>query len=418
MPHRASMRYRALATDYDGTLAHDGRVDDRTAGALERLRASGRRLVLVTGRIRADLERVFPRVDLFDLVVAENGATLWRPGGDERLLAPPPPVAFVELLRARGVPLDVGHVVVATREPHDAAVLDAIHELGLDLQLVFNKGAVMVLPPAVTKASGLAAALEALGVTEHEVVAAGDAENDIVMLTASECAVAVANALPSVKRAADHVTAGARGAGVVEVVEALLADDLASVDPPRHRVELGTLDAAPVAVSPWGTRVVVGGAPESARAARTIVERVNERGYQVCLVHAGAFGRVRGLAPIGSAERAPQVEEVGALLAVARASVAVDLAGMPAGERPRFLARLALAMCALRERTGRPHWLALDEAHHLVPREVDGVAHATLRASGSLLVVTEHPDALSDVILRATQVVIGAAPIQLTPPGP
>jgi hydroxymethylpyrimidine pyrophosphatase-like HAD family hydrolase len=219
------MRYPVFATDYDGTLAMNGRVDDRTVAALERLRGSGRRLVLVTGRIRADLERVFPRADLFHLVVAENGGTLWRPGGDERSLASRPPAVFLESLRALGVPFDVGEVVVATTEPHDHAVLRAIHEHGLDLQLVFNKGAVMVLPPRVTKASGLDAALVALGHTSDDVIAVGDAENDIVMLAASACAVAVENALPSVKDAADVVTRGARGAGIVELVEWLLAGD-------------------------------------------------------------------------------------------------------------------------------------------------------------------------------------------------
>ena len=44
------MHFLVLATDYDGTLAHDGVVDDKTNAALERLRNSGRRIVLVTGR--------------------------------------------------------------------------------------------------------------------------------------------------------------------------------------------------------------------------------------------------------------------------------------------------------------------------------------------------------------------------------
>jgi HAD superfamily hydrolase (TIGR01484 family) len=57
------MRYLALATDYDGTLAHDGVVDDATIRALERLVHSGRKLILVTGRELPGLESVFPRQD-------------------------------------------------------------------------------------------------------------------------------------------------------------------------------------------------------------------------------------------------------------------------------------------------------------------------------------------------------------------
>ena len=94
------MRYQALATDYDGTLAQDGRVDDETVDALERLKASGRGLVLVTGRQAGDLAEVFPRVDLCDRVVGENGATIYRPGtGEEILLSDPADERLVAALR-------------------------------------------------------------------------------------------------------------------------------------------------------------------------------------------------------------------------------------------------------------------------------------------------------------------------------
>src|SRR5690242_2307431 len=136
------MRYLGLACDYDGTVAHHGRVDDQTIAALERVRASGRKLLLVTGRLLDDLMSVFPRVDLFDRVVAENGALLYRPAAKEqKVLGEPPPDAFVDRLRQAGVtPLGRGHVIVATWEPHETTVLAVIRELGLELQVIFNKG--------------------------------------------------------------------------------------------------------------------------------------------------------------------------------------------------------------------------------------------------------------------------------------
>jgi len=73
------MRYVALACDYDGTLASDGRVAEPTLEALRRLRASGRKLVLVTGRELEELISVFPDLDLFEWVVAANGALLYEP---------------------------------------------------------------------------------------------------------------------------------------------------------------------------------------------------------------------------------------------------------------------------------------------------------------------------------------------------
>src|SRR5262245_28991719 len=110
------MRYQVLATDYDGTLAHHGRVDDATIAALERLLATGRRLVMVTGRELPELLDVFPRPELFEWIVAENGALLYRPSTkQEKLLGEAPPERFVSALAERGVaPVSVGRVIVAT----------------------------------------------------------------------------------------------------------------------------------------------------------------------------------------------------------------------------------------------------------------------------------------------------------------
>ena len=73
------MRYLALAADYDGTLATDGQMSHEATAAIGRLRASGRRVILVTGRRLAELLEVLPQIDLFDCVVAENGAVLYVP---------------------------------------------------------------------------------------------------------------------------------------------------------------------------------------------------------------------------------------------------------------------------------------------------------------------------------------------------
>ena len=222
------MRYLALATDYDGTLATDGTVDRETVAALRRIAATGRKLILVTGRQLNDLLHVFPGATLFDAIVAENGAVLYRPASREtRLLAPSPSARFIEALRRRGVaPLWVGQVVVATVQPNETQVLDVIRELGLDLQVILNKGSVMVLPASVDKASGLRAALDELALSPRDVVAIGDAENDQAFLAICGCGVAVANALDAVKAGAGHVTRGEAGAGVREIIDSLIAEDL------------------------------------------------------------------------------------------------------------------------------------------------------------------------------------------------
>jgi hydroxymethylpyrimidine pyrophosphatase-like HAD family hydrolase len=238
------MHYLALATDYDGTIADDGVVDQATLTALERLRSGARRLILITGRALTDLRRVMPRLDLFDLVVAENGALLYDPANhQERALGDAPPPAFVERLRELGVaPLWLGQVVVATWEPNEGKVLSAIHDLGLNLHITFNKGAVMVLPVGVTKASGLRGALAQLGLSPLNCIGVGDAENDLAFLDVCGLPVAVANALPSVKARAAFVTTSMRGAGVAELIDQLLATDLAEFNATGEREHV-TLDA-------------------------------------------------------------------------------------------------------------------------------------------------------------------------------
>ncbi len=226
------VHFKALATDYDGTLAEDGTVSASTFAALRRAKEAGRRLVLVTGRELDDLMRVFPQVDIFDVVVAENGALLYTPNPvpQERPLATPPPAAFAKLLVERGVaPISCGRIIVATWEPHQHVVLETIRDLGLELEVIFNKGAVMVLPSGVNKASGLRVALEDLGLQTSEVVGVGDAENDHSLLEACGLGVAVANAVPALKDHADLVMSQPRGRGVTALIDEMLATDLAGI---------------------------------------------------------------------------------------------------------------------------------------------------------------------------------------------
>jgi HAD superfamily hydrolase (TIGR01484 family) len=407
------MRYIALATDYDGTLATQGVVPPDIIAALERLRGSGRRLVMVTGRERPDLERVFDRLDLFDLVVAENGATIYAPASkEERLLAEPPPAVFAAQLRERGVePISVGRVIVATWEPHQHAVLEVIHRLGLEMQVIFNKGAVMVLPSGVNKATGLQVALRQLGISLHNTVGIGDAENDHAFLRICEVGVAVANALPSVKAEVDLVTEGARGAGVRELADALIADDLAALRPPaRHMIELGTTrDGAPVSVYP-GSGVLIAGQSGSGKSttAVALLERFHEKCYQFCLVdpegdHEGVFEEV---AYIGSPARAPTIEEIVGLCAKPGASVAVNLLGVKLADRPAFFASLMPQLLALRAKSGAPHWIVVDEAHHMLPAE-RALDSAAPPPSPGLLLITLHPGHVSRDVLQQIDVMIG-----------
>jgi hydroxymethylpyrimidine pyrophosphatase-like HAD family hydrolase len=223
-----SNHYRVLATDYDGTIAHHGKVDDATLAALRRVRDAGMKLVLVSGRERESLARTFAAFEIFDFMVLENGATLYEPSTGAVLpLCDPPRVEFVEALRAANVhPLSVGNVIVATVEPHEVVVLETIRALGLEYQVIFNKGAVMCLPSGINKASGLKEGLARLGIAPDRTVAVGDAENDHALLELAGIGAAVSNALPALKERADFVATRDHGAGVAELIDAMLAGTL------------------------------------------------------------------------------------------------------------------------------------------------------------------------------------------------
>jgi HAD superfamily hydrolase (TIGR01484 family) len=234
------MRYLALATDYDGTLAHDSHVSEEALEAIRRLKESGRKLIIVTGREMPELQSVFPEYKLCDCIVAENGALLvWPTDGKEEVLGEPPPETFLHEIVHRGVkPFSVGKVIFATWRPQETIVLDVIQALGLEYQIIFNKRAVMVLPSGINKATGLAKALKRMRISAANVVGIGDAENDHAFLESCAVAGAVSNALPSLKERCDIVMTRDHGGGVIDLIERILGDDLQSLGVRRPRKEL------------------------------------------------------------------------------------------------------------------------------------------------------------------------------------
>lgn len=414
------MRYMVLATDYDGTLALDERLDKPTIAALLRLRASGRRLVMVTGRELDDLKRVCHRLDLFDLVVAENGALIYTPADDgERPLGEAPAAALVSAMAARGVaPISVGRVIVATWEPHQQATLEVIRTLGLELQVIFNKGAVMVLPSGINKASGLQAALAQLGLSAHNVVGIGDAENDHAFLNACECGVAVSNALPMLRERADWVTPADHGAGVAQLIDALLEDDLASLEPrlQRHQITIGT-DAQGVErrIAPYGTNVLLVGSSGSGKStlATALLDQLTASDYQFCIIDPeGDYDTFPSAAVLGSPDREPTIDEILQVLATPSQNVVVNLIGLTLDRRPTFFDQLLPRLEDLRGRAGRPHWIVVDEAHHML--HADRIASPPRAADGGMLYITVHPDLMTPAVLADIQYVIaiGDAPAE------
>jgi hydroxymethylpyrimidine pyrophosphatase-like HAD family hydrolase len=400
------MKYHALAVDYDGTLATDGQVDPATHDALHRLKESGRRLILVTGRIIGQLLEVFPQLSICDLVVADNGALLYDPRtGDQIALADPPSEEFIRELSFRGVsPIEVGDVIVATWEPHESTVLQVIRDMGLELQIIFNKGAVMILPTGCNKATGLRAALTRLGLSHHNTVGIGDAENDEAFLKLCAASAAVDNALEVVKRHVLMVTKGARGEGVVELIERILADDLQSLPlrPDRGLLMGHHADDQEYRVPLYGSRILVMGESADAQAycVLRMLQQLVEQDYQACLFTAnGEYLKLQNPVVLGTAEQKPDVDEFLQVIQDPHKSCIVNLQYESINGKSAVFQELLSAAMEHRHKTGHPHLVLVDDTDKMLTSSSGAPDSSRTKEFTSSLFINRHPERLNQSLV-------------------
>jgi HAD superfamily hydrolase (TIGR01484 family) len=412
------VRYLALVTDYDGVVASDDRPSPAALTALGRLRLSGRRAILVTGRRLGNLRETFPDLSHFDYVVAENGALIYDPRTrEETLLAAPPPPEFVARLKELGVePIEVGRVVVATWMPHQTSILQAIQELGLELHITFNRAAVMVLPAGVTKAIGMSYALRKLGLSPHEAVGVGDSQNDHSFLARCECAATVASAVPSIRNWVSLVASKDNGEGLAEIIDELIATDLCRLQGKlrQNLVAIGRrADGSLLTVPPYGMNMMIAGPSGTGKStvAAGLVERLTHRAYQLCIVDPeGDYGTLPDIITLGNQNHPVSVNEVLAMLEDPKITLNVNLLGIPLADRPEFFGQLFPSLQAMRTRTGRPHWIILDEAHHMLPTGWAPIGGALPQRLGETVLLTVHPDHVAREMLSLVDVMIAVGP--------
>ncbi len=410
------MQYHVLATDFDGTIAEHGIVPHSTIEALEKVKASGRKLVMVTGRRLEPLIELLPDIGLFDLVVAENGALLYEPHtATETLLAPAAPPNLIELMRQRGVhEIESGRVIVATWRPHEVIALEVISELAIDWQIIFNKDAVMLLPSGCNKALGLTAALAQLQISPLNTVCVGDAENDQAMMRLCGASAAVANALDSVKQICRIVTQQPRGAGVEQLCQMILDDDLQFLTATaKDELPFGLqLNGSPLTVKMTGESMLVTGGPGGGKStfAMQFIEQLSERGAQACIIDPeGDYHGIEGSITLGSGERAPTIEEIVNLLEQPGQHCVVSVFSIEKKERPDYFNRLIRALSELRSRTGRPHWIIVDEAHYAAPIDWKPAEQWNPAELKAVMFITAFHDRLSRVILEGVDWIVSIA---------
>jgi len=261
-----------IATDVDGTLLDENEsVTPRTKTAVLAAIDAGTQFVLATGRPPRWISPVVEELGFAPMAVCANGAVLYDSAADHILWAR---TLSVDVLRelaevaTRVIPGAGLAVERVGRSAHDAAtpqflsspgyehawlnpdntevsladVLDApavkllIRKAGAqsadmaaalaphvglqgDLTYSTNNGLIEVVPLGISKATGVAEVATPLGIMAEDVVTFGDMPNDIPMLLWAGLGVAMGNAHPEAKAAADEVTAPNSDDGLARVLE-------------------------------------------------------------------------------------------------------------------------------------------------------------------------------------------------------
>jgi hydroxymethylpyrimidine pyrophosphatase-like HAD family hydrolase len=407
--------FKALACDFDGTLAVDDRIGSSVRDALERARKAGLRLVLVTGRTFFELTRVCDCLELFDGVAAENGAVIYYPGSSMiRDQGPPVPGRLLGELERRGIYYQVGRVIVGTGRADEAAVREALRAAGVTRDLVMNRAALMLLPSGVSKGSGVQQVLRFLELSSHDVLALGDAENDLALFDACGFSACPGNSIAAVRERVDWVLPGGAGADVgAAIVGPVLEDRLAVQQSPRHRIALGwgATTSEPIAIPARRINVLIHGDPHSGKSwlAGALVERLVAARYAVCVIDPEGDYRVLSRLPGVAWAEVVGPEDVDAALDHLQhnpeASAVLDLSTRPHPEKVALIERALRRIREMRRRLGRPHWVLVDEAHYLM--HDGGIASDALGLEDrGFCFVTYRPRWVREAVIQAVDVFV------------
>ena len=228
----------------------------------------------------------------------------------------------------------------------------------------------MILPAGVSEGQGLFDALGELGGSHHNMIAVGDAENDLALLEVAEVGVATGNAVPSLKTHADLVLDLPDGAGVRALLRGPFLSGQRRLCPARHWIRVGEFpDGRPVTVPGSQPNILIEGETGRGKShlAGLLAERWIEAGYSVLVLHPEgdhtALTTLRGVRVVDGADRLPVPREVVPLLRQRFSSVVVDLSTLPREDAAGYVIGLRPAVQTERAVRGIPHWVVVDEAH-------------------------------------------------------
>jgi hypothetical protein len=359
--------------------------------------------------VHVEVEFLCEDLSMFDAVVAENGAVVCLPGiGRTIHLGEPPSAEFLARLRSQSIPFQAGSVIVGTWDRHAREMLELVREFGIDAQLIFNRGALMLLPSGVNKRAGVRHALDELRRSEHNMIAFGDAENDLPLFKMAALAVAARGARPEVAAQADERLSKPGGGGVARYILQVIEANGMLPTPRRHRIPLGiALDGSRVMLPGSGLNVMVTGDPRSGKSwlAGLIAEQLIDQGYRLCVIDPegeySALGQRPRVLLLGQELALPQPAVIPRVLRDEPVSIVLSLTALSQREQAAYVhaALRELADCA--DRTGIPQWIVVDEAQYFFH---DGLMGTELvRPSANFAFATYRPSLVSDDVLAAVK---------------
>jgi hypothetical protein len=419
MPETASrgevglIRLSVLALDYDGTIAVDGVLDPKVREVLAEVRRTDINVILVTGRRMDDLRRLIGDLQMFDAIVAENGAVVAHPAtGRSTVIVQPPPPVFLQELKRHGIQFEAGQCVIEADAGEGPRILFVIRSMELPLVMIFNRGRLMVLPQATSKATGLQAALATLRLSAHNALAIGDAENDHTLLAACEVGVAVSWGSRVLQRAADLVLEGTGPADVADYIRQVVARRKLPASPSvRRRLLLGFQeDGSELSLAVRGRSILISGDPKSGKSwiAGLLCEQLILQGYSIFVIDPEgdytSLEALPGVLVFGEEKYPPPLTEFTRLLHHPDVSIVADFSVLPHAEKRRYVRSLLHLLAAHRRQTGLPHRIVVDEAHYFL-HDPDVLQLVDINLSGYIL-VTYRAAQLHPRILAASEAII------------
>jgi len=405
------MLLRAIAIDYDGTIAENNVLNEHVREAIVEARSSGLFVVIVTGRILRELRRVAGDLGFVDGVVAENGGVILLTNGHRRLLGPPPFPLLMQELSDRGIEFIVGRCLLDMDAEYAGTVLSVIKQKGLPLMIVFNKNRMMVLPRMISKSSGLREMLDILGTSIHNTVGIGDAENDYELLKDCEYGVTVEWAPDFLKSEADFIIEGDSQDSVADYIRTVSSHNRIPTRGMSHRnlVLESTAGQASFEIANRGRNILIAGDSKSGKSwiAGLFCEQLIQQRYTVIVIDPeGDYSSLTTLPNtlvVGAGNPLPEFRDMLSLFRQGL-SLIINFSQMGFAEKKSYIRELLPLAAKYRRDRGYPHAILIDECHYFLTDEIEGCLLDP--ELGSYILVTYQPSLLPEKVMQKVEVLV------------